>query len=139
MVHFITREDLLQWLEKNCTRKAVVRAMQEGLVEHLGAFTKLGPNGNPGWIVQVTSAVSPVRAWDVEVVAEGKRYGIYIRIAVSTPWEYWNGGLLDREIFDGDNPVKYARLRDERKAEIAKQNRISESTKSEPESKNEGA
>lgn len=146
MIHFITREDLLQWLERNCTRKAVVRALQEGLVEHLGAFTKLGPGGNPGWIVQVTSAISPVRAWDVEVVAEGKRYGIFIwdlyyRVAIDTPWEYWDGkGYPEyravNSLWDGDDPEKYARLRDERRTEIAKENRASENAKPESESEN---
>ena len=134
MVHFISREDLLYWLEKNCTRKAVIRALQEGLVENLGTFSKLGPNGNPGWIVQVTSAISPICAWDVEIIPERKRYGIFIRIATDIPWEYWNGGLLDRKIFDGDNPDKYARLRDERKAEIAEKNRAPKNTESEPKS-----
>ena len=117
MTHFITKEDLLQWLEKNCTRKAVVRALQEGLVEHLGAFSKLGPNGNPGWIVQVTSAVSPVCAWNVEIVPEHKRYGIFIKVAIDTPWEYWDGPGHWNEtlnlLWAGDYPIKYARLRDE--------------------------
>lgn len=138
MTHFITREDLLQWLERNCTRKAVVRALQEGTVEHLGAFTKLGPNSNPGWIVKIISEIG--RAWSVEIVAEKKRYSIYINAGLSRiPWEYWDGGLLDRKIFDGDNPEKYARLRDERRAEITKTNRTSKSTESEPKSEGEGA
>ena len=118
MIHFITKEDLLRWLECNCTRKAVVRALQEGLVEHLGAFTKLGPNGNPGWIVQVTSAVSPICAWNVEIVEDRKRYGIFIRVATDTPWEYWEGldfGCASNSLWDGDDPKKYRRLRDEQK------------------------
>ena len=115
MTHFITREDLLQWLERNCTRKAVVRALQEGTVEHLGAFTKLGPNSEPGWIVQVESDTG--RVWNVEVIAWRQRYAIFIS-KLLPPWEYWNGGLLDRKIFDGDNPKKYRRLRDERRAEM---------------------
>ena len=126
MVHFITREDLLQWLEKNCTRKAVVRALQEGTVEYLGAFTKLGPNSRPGWIVRVTSETG--RIWHAEIVAEGKRYGIFIhRGPKILPWKYWDGieDPLDEiasespmPLYDGDNPVRYARFRDEWRAEM---------------------
>jgi len=142
MIHFLSREDLLQWLEKNCTRKAVVRALQEGLVEHLGAFTKLGPNGKPGWIVQVTSAVSPVRAWDIEIIPERKRCGVFIRVATDTPWEYWDGiqgfdEIASEEpmpLYDGDNPDKYWELKNERKTEIAEKNRASKNTESEPKS-----
>ena len=126
MTHFIERKHLLQWLAKNCTRKSVVRAMDEGTVEHLGAFTKLGPNGNPGWITKVMSDTGKV--WFVQIVVSihSKRHGIFIledkveyadegffRVKRITkpviPWEHWSPSdhLFGGEpLYDGDNPIE---------------------------------
>ena len=122
MQHFIERKHLLQWLAKNCTRKAVVRAMDEGTVEHLGAFINIGPVPvQSGWIVNVTSDTGKV--WTLEVVPRpaSKRwhgYSIYITDHIaydddSILWKYWDGDDFTDTLFCGDNPAKYERLRDE--------------------------
>lgn len=133
MTHFIERKHLIQWLAENCTRKSVVRAMDEGSVENLGTFSKLGPNNQPGWIVLVTAEKG--KAWKVEVASRirSRGFGIYItswlpETEVVIPWEDWDGNLLGRDLYDGDNPTEYRRLRDERRAETKKENRASEDT-----------
>ena len=121
-VHFMTKKDLLRWLEQNCTRKAVVRALQEGTVEHLGAFTMLGPWKNPGFIVKVTSETE--RVWIVEVVSSYNRWAVYIQgFEGYIPWRYWSGTAdsISMPLHDGDNPIKYARLRDK---QIEKENDV---------------
>ena len=141
MTHFIERKHMLQWLAKNCTRKSVVRAMDEGIVEHLGAFANLGPNKDPGWVVKVMSSRNKV--WFVEVVASvhSKSFGIFIsKGGWKIPWEDWSGGAgyphsPDKPLYSGDFPIEYRRLRDERRAEIEEENRASENTEQESESK----
>jgi len=121
MIHFTERKHLIRWIMQNCTRKSVVRAMDEGTVEHLGAFSKLGPNSEPGWIVKVISEHGKV--WTIEIIPWRHQYGIFISDLLP-PWEYWDGTKdpLDKiangfpmSLQDGDNPVEYARLRDERR------------------------
>ncbi len=131
MQHFIERKHLLQWLAKNCTRKSVVRAMDEGTVENLGTFSKLGPDNSPGWIILVTAEKG--KAWRIEVASRirSRGFGVYItpwlpNTGVKIPWEYWNGGILDNNLYDGDNPTEYGGLRDERRAKIEEENRTSE-------------
>lgn len=140
MTHFTERKHLIKWVMQNCTRKSVVRAMDEGVVEHLGAFTKLRPWEQPGWILKVTSDTG--KLWIVCVVqrpAFSKQGGFSIYITPNAelpepyvPWEHWYGGINlatkaewgVNPLYSGDNPSKYARLRDERRAEIAKEDTI---------------
>jgi len=125
MIHFIERKHLLQWLTKNCARKVVVRAMDEGAVEHLGSFTALGPNGDPGWIVKVIS--NSQKVWFVEIVSSvhSRRFGIFIpKDDWRIPWECWNGcpAGVGNSLYNGDDPYEYARLRDKRRTEINERN-----------------
>jgi len=138
MKHFTERKHLVNWIMENCTRKTVVRAMDEGGVENLGAFIKLGPFGKPGWAIKVTSEIGKV--WIVCVVlrpASERRHGYSIYITPNSelplphvPWEHWDGIEDPTDeiasdtligLHDGDNPTEYARLRDERRAEIARE------------------
>lgn len=127
MTHFTQRKHLIDWLLRNCTRKTVVRAMEEGSIEHLGSFSKLGPKNKPGWIVLVTSERG--KPWFIEVVSRLKLggFGVYItevrkNTTFPVPWKYWQGDVIRRpdvprelyDLWDGDNPTEYERLRDER-------------------------
>ena len=109
MIHFIERKDLIRWLAKNCTRKAVVRAMDEGSVELLGVFARLSPKSESGWLVQVTSNTGKI--WNVEVIPRHKRVAIFMS-DLKPPWERWIGSDSN-PLYSGDNPEEYARLRDE--------------------------
>lgn len=120
MQHFTERKHLIRWLMQNCTRKSVVRAMDEGAVEHLGAFANLGPNKDFGWIVRVESNTGKI--WNVEVVVSvhSRRYGIFITdSAVDISWGNWLGRnrtvAEHNPLHDGDRPAEYTRLRDEYK------------------------
>lgn len=122
MTHFIERKDLIRWVEQNCTRKSVVRAMQEGSVENLGMFSNIGPTPcTDGWIVRVKSERGKV--WLLEIVPTGARkFGIYITECMtpddSVLWEYWcpcDPSFGINPLYAGDNPTEYGRLRDERR------------------------
>ena len=105
-----------------------MRAMDEGSVEHLGAFKDIGPIPvQPGWIVKVTSDTGKV--WTLEIVPRpaSKRwhgYSIYITSHItydshSMRWEHWAGfANVNFLLYGGDNPQEYARLRDERRKEL---------------------
>ena len=123
MTHFLERKHLIQWLAKNCARKSVVRAMDEGTVELLGSFKYLGRMRESGWIVKVTSDTGKI--WYVEIVPWRKRLAIFISDLLP-PWEDWDGDNFTNQLWCGDNPAEYARLRDERRAKIEEENRASE-------------
>ncbi len=104
MVHFQSKNHLLMWLENNCPRKAVVRALLEGTVEYLGGFSKIPPTTQPGWITRVTSIHG--KEWIVAVIAYQNRYGI--RILSEVPWRYWDGNRESTvSLTNGDNPTVY--------------------------------
>ena len=131
MQHFTERKHLIRWIMQNCRRRSVVRAMDEGSVELLGAFTdSLGPYDSSGWIVKVTSGDTG-KVWYVEIVSNKGRYSIYLLVldmpngehVKDLPWERWSGVDPDdtylvenrNPLFDGDNPREYARKRNEQR------------------------
>lgn len=109
MIHILERKHLIRWIINNCTRKIVVRAMEEGSVENLGWFTKLGPDEDPGWTVKVTSERGKV--WYVEVVPRRNRMSVYIN-ENKPMWGNWDGsGTIDICLINGDRPQEYMKLR----------------------------
>ena len=105
MVHFQTKNHLLMWLEKNCPRKSIVRALRDGTVEHLGGFSTVPPTVHPGWIVRVTSIHD--KEWIVAVIAYQNQYGI--RVLNEVPWLNWIGDQdrSDSSLISGDDPQGY--------------------------------
>ena len=104
MVHFQTKNHLLMWLEKNCPRKSIVRALRDGTVEHLGGFNTIPPTSHPGWIVRVTSVHD--KEFIVAVIAYQSRYGI--RVLSEVPWRYWGGEMYGAPgLMNGDVPIDY--------------------------------
>ena len=91
------------WLEKNCPRKGIVRALRDGTVEHLGGFTTIPPTSYPGWIVKVTSTFG--KEFIVAVIAYQNRYGI--RILSEVPWLHYTGYGKVVNLMSGDWPHKY--------------------------------
>ncbi|MCK5613783.1 hypothetical protein KAR91_68595 [Candidatus Pacearchaeota archaeon] len=109
MIHFQSRAHLILWLENNCARKAIVRALYEGQVEFFGGFDPIPPTTHPGWIMRVTSAHG--RIWYVAVICYDRRYGI--RILRDVPWGRWRGSTAKNRtvLMNGDNPTEYWGLR----------------------------
>lgn len=97
------------WLEKNCSRKAIVRALSsEGETELLGGFKPILPTVQPGWIVKITSEHNKV--WNVAIIAYQNRYGI--RILEEVPWKNWIGDFPgESNLMNGDFPAKYWELK----------------------------
>lgn len=110
MTHFQSRTHIILWLENNCSRKAITRALYEGQVEFFGGFKPIPPTTHPGWIMRVTSAHG--RTWYVAVICYDRRYGI--RILRDVPWGNWVGLHHDppgTRLYSGDNPKEYLELR----------------------------
>jgi len=105
MIHFQSKTHIILWLEKNCPRQAIVRALHEGEVEFLGGFSPVPPTSHPGWIIRVTSVHGKI--WYVAVIAYQNRYGI--RILKDVPWQYWTGNSEGKpgSLYNGDDPVLY--------------------------------
>lgn len=106
MIHFQNKNHILLWLENNCPRKAICRALREGEVEFMGGFNPIPPTSSPGWITRVTSVHG--RIWYVAVIAYQNRYGI--RILRDIPWRNWVGsgeGGAPMNLMNGDFPENY--------------------------------
>jgi len=100
-----SRNELIDWLEKCKPRRSIVRAIQEGQVENLGAFDL---SSGPGWIVKVTSVFDKV--WYVKITPFLNFYGTVL--IADVPWELWIGDKSDNKLYQGDNPQEYKLLRD---------------------------
>ena len=108
-VHFQSRTHLVLWLENNCARKAITRALYEGQVEFFGGFDLISPTTRPGWIMGVRSAHGKI--FYVAVICYDRRYGI--RILKDVPWDKWVGDVSKGSLYRGDNPNKYEELKNE--------------------------
>ena len=111
MTHFQSRTHVILWLENNCSRKAITRALYEGTVEFYGGFNPVPPTEHPGWIMRVTSAYG--RTWYVAVICYDRRYGI--RILRDVPWDKWVGSRGDppgTHLYSGDHPMEYQKLKE---------------------------
>lgn len=112
MTHFQSKTHIILWLEKNCSRKAIVRALYEGQVEFFGGFNPIPPTTHPGWIMRVTTAHGKI--FYVAVIVYDHRYGI--RILRDVPWGFWCGtdsrGMFGPLLYRGDNPKIYKNLRE---------------------------
>lgn len=112
MIHFQNKNHILLWLENNCPRKAICRALREGEVEFMGGFDPIPPTSSPGWITRVTSVHD--RIWYVAVICHDHRYGI--RILGDIPWGNWHGtdsrGTFSPPLYRGDDPEEYLKLRE---------------------------
>ena len=119
MNHFQSRTHLILWLENNCPRKAIVRALYEGTVEFYGGFNPVPPTEHPGWIIRVTSVHGKIRY--VAVIAYRDHYGI--RILRDVPWGCWcgtykwpvcysNDNKFRQQLFSGDHPEEYLKLKE---------------------------
>lgn len=111
MIHFQSRTHIILWLENNCSRPAIVRALSEGQVEFFGGFNPILSTTHPGWIMRVTSAHG--RTFYVAVICYDRRYGI--RILRDMPWDKWVGtftwGGFRAQLHSGDHPEEYLELR----------------------------
>ena len=110
MIHFQSKAHLLMWLEANCPRKAIVRALRDGTVEHLGGFSTIPPTSHPGWIVKVTSTFG--KEFIVAVIAYRNKPKTGIRILSEVPWIHWCGDAkygvtCIGTLYGGDFPEEY--------------------------------
>lgn len=107
MIHFHTRNDLLEFLEEHAPYRAICRAIAEGEAELYGYFE--GSAFMPeGWVVRIKSRFG--KEWLVSVHLDNYRHKYYVTIIHSVIWCYWRGGKS--ELFQGDHPERYQKLRE---------------------------
>jgi len=103
-----TRNNLLEWLERNAPYPCIKRALLEGKVEVLGGFKQVPPSVRPGWIVKITSKFN--RIWYVAVkIQPQEKYKTYVLEKV--PWKFWIGDESNNPLYQGDLSEKYKRLK----------------------------
>ena len=113
MVHFRSKNDIVQWLEKHCPRKAIVRSLSQNGCELLGGFNPIPSTTQPGWIVRVASVYNK-RMWIVAIIPCKGKPDFEIRILSKVPWGKWIALFISEEILNesmlGDKPRLYRRL-----------------------------
>ena len=110
---FHNRQHLFQWLTDNLTDRVLQNLLQgSGQAELLGGFCPLPGSTNPGWIVGLTS------------YRTGQTYYVCIGVNEETgkvrwwrtkgvQWENWDGDKSENKLYQGDDPEKYWRLKNE--------------------------
>jgi len=114
-MHIRTRNDLINWLEKNAPTPSIKRALQEGSVENLGGF-KSCIGKKPGWIVKVTSKFKKI--WYISIyysIVCSSGLNSFIRPMNNYDWKDWIGDKSENKLYLGDNPLLYKELRDNAK------------------------
>jgi hypothetical protein len=111
MVRIQTRQQLLNWITakmQDLGRCGIVRALEDtnSMVRVLGGFSSMPPSTAPGWVVSIVSRHGKV--WHVSVTVRQNGYGCFLLERI--PWKNWVGGKS--ELYAGDNPARYERLRD---------------------------
>jgi len=99
-----TRDDLLATISKHCSRRAILRALDEGIVENLGGFDPV--SGMTGYLVKITSCYGKV--WIVALLYERGSPRLHIRLLPEIPWSKWVGlKYPNNPLIRGDNPKHY--------------------------------
>ncbi len=121
MVHFRSKNDIIQWLEKYCPRRAIVRSLNN--TELLGGFDPIPPTTRAGWVVRVTSKynmynehmVMIKKRWIVAIIPYKGKPDCEIRILKEVPWKSWIGKSHWWRPICGDKPGLYAAMRERAK------------------------
>ena len=108
-----TRNDLIAYLENNAPQGCIRRAVSEGRVENLGAFTSSPQVGSPqAWIVRVVSRHN--KSWHLLIrnhYLVDKPKPTIIGGHIFKNW-VGNGGVTDKpSLMNGDKPLLYRELR----------------------------
>lgn len=106
------RDSLINYILDSSPRRSIRRAILEGTVEYLGGFSEIPPGTDPGWILRVNSPITG-KHWNVAVIAVGHSTNYRLQLVDKVRWEFWVGYCGNAELYRGDNPDKYVKLRDE--------------------------
>jgi len=109
MIHH--RQQLITWLLKNVTDRVIQNAMESGQIENCGGFNPLPTTVLPGWIVAVTSGRNKI--YNIAIVSENFKLR-WFRVK-EVLWENWVGDTATSEVYRGDRPKEYERLKNERR------------------------
>lgn len=107
MQHFKTRNQLLEWLENHAPYRQIRRAVAEGEVELYGFF-EYSAFMPEGWALHIKSRFG--KEWLVSVYLNPCTREYRVMVLHTIVWNYYKGG--NSELFQGDDPEKYAELRD---------------------------
>ena len=96
------KDDLITAIRNNVSRRAIIRALEEGTVENLGGFETIQEMS--GYLVRVTSRYG--REWIVGLLYRRGMNKIHFKLLPEVPWEKWLGVQYPHsELINGDNPL----------------------------------
>lgn len=111
----MTREDLIEYLVAHSPRPAISRAIAEGRpIELLGGFSHIPPSNMPGWIIRIISRFGK-KFYAALRVHKIWKHELFVELLEHVPWNYWDGDKSENELYKGDRPELYRRLKNVRK------------------------
>lgn len=117
MIH--TRNQLVDWIERNVDDRVIANAMQDGEVWLVGAFAPLPTSCNSGWLVKVTTRFHTTHL--IAVTESRSRLGrFYWFRAPYVEWANYIGDVSADPLFAGDKPNDCAKF----KAQVKELNSI---------------
>jgi hypothetical protein len=107
----MTRSDLLEYLAEHPPRPAIARAISEGQpIEFLGGFSHIPPGNRPGWCVRIKSRTG--KKFYVGIITpQNISHELVVRCLDKIPWKYWDGDVGKGNLYRGDRPERYQRLK----------------------------
>ena len=112
MIHFRTRQDLIEWLGQQDIQGSQGRAVENGSLELLGGFHSVPPKNWPGWIVRAALQVgSQQYIYHVAIVCNGHEYKVINIPEALIPWDQWDGDKSTNDLYRGDNPEIYKEMK----------------------------
>jgi hypothetical protein len=102
------REQLILYLASRIPYRYLVKALYDGEVENLGSFDI---RGKAGWVVRIRTIINKVDYYVGISTSDGKYRMLIERVAPG--WKYWVGDTCKNDLYRGDHPDKYLRLKEQ--------------------------
>lgn len=106
-VRLHTRDDLLDFVSTQVSRRAITRALAEGSVEVLGGFKRVPPTGLPGWCLRAKSPITDEWYELGVTVDQGGVHRVWnLKPNGGIPWKDWVGWKAAYQgdpLMEGDN------------------------------------
>jgi hypothetical protein len=101
----LNREQLILYLASHLSYRYLVKALYDGEVENLGSFDI---RGKAGWLVRIRTIISGKDFY----IGVSPTYGILVT-DVPPGWKYWIGNECVNDLYRGDHPDKYLKLKEQ--------------------------
>ncbi len=107
-----TREHLILYLASRLPYKYLVKALYDGEVENLGSFKSDEDPEFMGWVIRIRTIIGKVDFYAFVHVVNSTHYKLHV-LDQAPVWKYWVGDKCENELYRGDHPDRYFKLREQ--------------------------